>query len=106
MNYECFLTKCITYNSHEPQKQLIECIYHEVRREIHNRIDNSKFIFILMDDTSDLSNTEQSAICVRLINNGKIEEHLQGLIDSSCDQSADGLTKILIETLRSYCGNM
>ena len=92
----------ITYTSHEPQNQLIECIYHEVRGEIHNRINNSKFISILMDDTSDLSNTEQSAISVRLIHNGKIEEHFLGLIDSSGDQSADGLTKILIETLRSY----
>ncbi len=95
-------TNRITYTSHGPQNQLIECIFEEVKSEIHNRINKSEFISIMMDDTSDLSNTEQSAISVRLIHDGKIEEHLLGLIDSSDDQSADGLTKILLETLDSY----
>lgn len=92
----------ITYTSHEPQNQLIECIFEEVKSEIHNRMNKSKFISIMMDDTSDLSNTEQSAISVRLIHDGKIEEHLFGLIDSSDHHSADGLTKILLETLERY----
>ena len=74
----------------------------EVKSEINNRINRSKFISIMMDDASDLSNTEQSAISVRLIHNGKIEEHLLGLIDSSDDQSSDDLTKILLETLEGY----
>eukprot|EP00794_Sanderia_malayensis_P001770 gene1770-1972_t len=52
-----------------------------------------------MDDTSDISNREQSAIPIRLIYDGNIEEHLLGLIDSSSDQSAEGLTKVLLDTL-------
>ena len=65
-------------------------------------MNRSKFISIMMDDTSDLSNTEQSVISVRLIHDGKIEEHLLGVIDPSNDQSADGLAKILLETLEGY----
>ena len=95
-------TERITYTSHEPQNQLIECIFEEVKSEIHNRMNRSKSISIMMDDTSDLRHTKQSAISVRLIHDGKIEEHLLGLIDSSDDQSADGLTKILLETLEGY----
>lgn len=92
----------ITYTSNEPQNQLIECLFGEVKSEIHNRMKRSKFISIMMDGTSNLSNTEQSAISVRLIHDGRIEEHLLGLIDSSDDQSADGLAKILLETLEGY----
>eukprot|EP00794_Sanderia_malayensis_P004252 gene4252-4818_t len=92
----------ITYTSHDPQNQLIECIFEEVRSEVQNRIERSKFVSIMMDDTSDISNREQSAISIRLIYDGNIEEHLLGLVDSSSDQSAEGLTKVLLDTLVSY----
>ena len=92
----------ITYTSHEPQNQLIECVFEEVKSEMRKRINNSRFISLMMDDTSDLSNTEQSAISVRLINQGSIEEHLLGIVDASDDQSAAGLTKILLTTLEDY----
>ena len=88
----------ITYTSHEPQNQLIECVFEEVKSEMRKRINNSRFISLMMDDTSDLSNTEQSAISVRLINQGSIEEHLLGIVDASDDQSAARLTKILLTT--------
>ena len=98
-----FLDKeTITYTSHDPQNDLIECVYEEVKTEIQKRIDNSNFIAVMMDDTSDCSNIEQSAVSVRLINNGEIEEHLLGMINSSDDQSADALTNILMDTLKKY----
>ena len=92
----------ITYTSHEPQNELIECITEEVRQEIQRRIDKSRFISVMMDDTSDTSNVEQSVVSVRLINNGAVEEHMLGLIDASDDQSADGLSDILLQILKKY----
>ncbi len=74
----------------------------EVRGEIQRRIDESNFIGVMMDDTSDCSNVEQSAISVRLVHEGEVEEHLLGLVNASGDQSADGLTKILLEMLANY----
>ena len=63
----------------------------------------SKFIAVMMDDTSDSSNIEQSAVSVRLVHDGAVEEHLLGLmIDASGDTSADRLTATLLETLESY----
>ena len=98
-----FLTKQhVTYTSHEPQNDLIKCVYQEVRAEIQRRIDNSKFLAVMMDDTSDTSNIEQSAVSIRLIYDGKVEEHLLAMANSSGDQSADGLRAILMETLKSY----
>ena len=92
----------VTYTSHDPQNDLIDCIAEEVRSEIQNRIHTSNFIAIMMDDTSDISNVEQSAVSVRLIHQGEVEEHLLGLIDVSDDQSADGLTTALLNTLAKY----
>ena len=89
----------ITYTSHEPQNDLIECVYKEVKSEIQSRMDGSTFLAVMMDDASDVSHIEQSAVSVRLLHNGNIEEHLLGMVDASSGQSADDLTKILLETL-------
>eukprot|EP00794_Sanderia_malayensis_P008316 gene8316-9202_t len=91
----------ITYTSPEPQNDLIDCIAEEVHQEIQRRVDHSRFVGIMMDDMSDCANVEQSAISVRLVYEGEVEEHLLGLVDSSKDQSADGLSKILLETLKT-----
>ena len=92
----------ITYTSHEPQNELIKSVCDEVRNEIQKRITNSTFISVMMDDTSDKSNVEQSAVSVRLVYQGEIEEHLLALVDSSEDQSADGLTTVMLETLQDF----
>ena len=98
-----FLDKeAITYTSHDPQNELIECIFKEVRKEIQKRIEGSQFIAVMMDDTSDTSNVEQSAVSVRLVHNGEVEEHMLGMIDASDDQSADALTEIMLSTLENY----
>ena len=92
----------ITYTSHDPQNDLIECIHEEVRQEIQTRVDSSQFLAVMMDDTSDICNVEQSAISVRLVHDGEVEEHLLGMVDSSKDQSANGLTKVLLDTLKKF----
>eukprot|EP00112_Aurelia_sp_Birch-Aquarium-sp1_P016925 Seg3879.5 transcript_id=Seg3879.5/GoldUCD/mRNA.D3Y31 product="hypothetical protein" protein_id=Seg3879.5/GoldUCD/D3Y31 len=55
-----------------------------------------------MDDTSDTCKVEQSAVSVRLVYNGEVEEHMLGMIDASDDQSADALTEIMLSTLEKY----
>ena len=56
----------------------------------------------MMDDTSDLSNIEQSAVSIQLIYDGNLEERLLSPTGASVDQSAEGLTMILMEIL-GYC---
>ena len=48
----------------------------------------------MMDDTSDRSNVEQSDVSVRLVYNGEVEEYLLGMVYSSGDTSADGVTVV------------
>ena len=88
--------------SHEPQNDLIECVFEQVKDEVQGRIDNSQFLAVMMDETSDVSRAEQSAVSVHLINEGEVEEHLLGMIKCSKDTSADALTTILLNTLEDY----
>eukprot|EP00794_Sanderia_malayensis_P002083 gene2083-2361_t len=99
---EGFLEEKITYTSHEPQNDFVECVYEEVKCEIQKSIDNSKFVALMMDDTSDVSGVEQSAVSVRLINNWEVEEHLLGIIDCSKDTTASALTDILLTELQDF----
>ena len=46
----------VTYTSHDPQNDLVNCIIEEDRSEIQNRVDTSLYIAIMMDNTSDISN--------------------------------------------------
>ena len=72
-----------------------------MKQEIQNRVESSKFISVMVADTIDVSNIEQSAVSVCLVHNGEIEQHLLGLIDASADQSANSLTDIMLSTLES-----
>ena len=102
-DFKAFLDKeQITYTSHEPQNELIQAIYQEVCSEIQVRIHKSRYVSVMMDDTSDYSNTEQSAVSVRLIHEGKVEEHLLSLVDASEDYSAEGLSKVMLDTLECF----
>ncbi|XP_065054458.1 zinc finger MYM-type protein 1-like isoform X1 [Rhopilema esculentum] len=92
----------ITYTSHEPQNDLIECVFQEVKEEIQRRIDKSQFLAVMMDETSDVSRVEQSAVSVRLINEGEVEEHLLGIIECSKDTTANTLSSILLKKLEEY----
>ena len=92
----------ITYTSHGPQNELIECLSEEVRGEIQRRIDASTFVAVMMDDSSDASNVEQTVVSVRLVYDGEVEEHMLGVVDCSDDQSAENLTSILLSTLEKY----
>ena len=56
----------------------------------------------MMEEPSDISNVEQSAVSVRLVHNGDVEEHLLGIVDASEDTSSEGLATILTETLKSF----
>ena len=102
-DFRVFLDKQkITYTSHPPQNDLIECVFQEVKKEVQRRIDNSQFLAVMMDETSDVSRVEQSAVSVCLINKGEVEEHLLGIIECSKDTSANTFTALLLKTLEDY----
>jgi len=83
------------------QNDLIKCLYDQVRGEIENRIKGAPFISIIADDTTDISNTSQMAVSVRLVHNGSVFEHLIDLVNVSADRSANNLACVICESLES-----
>ena len=69
---------------------------------IQKRIDASTFIAVIIDDSSDASNVEQTVLYVRLVYDREVKEHMLGVVDCSDDQSAESLTSILLITLEKY----
>ncbi len=58
--------------------------------EIQRKINESDFIRVMMNDTSDCSN---------FISKGEVEGHLLGLVNASGNQSVDCLHNILLNEL-------
>ena len=77
----------ITYTSHEPQTELIKCITEEVRQEIQRPMDNSRFVLVMMDDTSDTSNVADTGILLQTLQKYKVpsETSRERLVGQSYD---------------------
>lgn len=55
------------YLSPKVQNELISCIETEIRESIVQKLNNSKFLSIMADETTDISTKEQVAICFRYL---------------------------------------
>ncbi len=101
------------YTSHEIQNKLIQIMAHQVLRDLASKIQNSKFICIMIDETNDITNKEQVTIVIRSINEElEVSEDFLGLyIVSSIDASSlfsvvsDVLTRLNLSwsRLRGQC---
>ncbi len=101
------------YTSHEMHNKLIQIMAHQVLRDLASKIQNSKFICIMIDETSDINNKEQVTIVIRSMNDElEVSEDILGLyIVSSIDASSlfsvvsDVLTRLNLSwsRLRGQC---
>ncbi len=78
------------YTSHEIQNKIIQIMAHQVLRDLASKIQNSKSICIMIDETNDITNKEQVTIVIRSINEElEVSEDFLGLyIVSSIDASS------------------
>lgn len=90
--------------SSDVQNELIEIIALKVLWEIKERMENAKYVSIMADETTDISNKSQMCVTVRFIHNGKICEHLVDLVDVSEDRRAEALADKMKESLKSTLG--
>ena len=94
------------YLSPQIQNELISCIGDIMRDSLANRINKSKYISILADETTDSATLEQVAICVRYIDkdeNGtyKVCEDLLGFVEVE-RQDATTIASALLHSLTSW----
>jgi len=88
------------------QNDLIDLMGGKVRSEIVSRAKNSKYCSIIADCTSDISNTEQLSLTIRIAdlsddNNISIKEHFIEFIPVD-DSSGAGLTEVILNVLNKY----
>ena len=71
------LIEDVKYTSAQIQNELIKIIASRMRREIVNEVSSVRFFSLQVDETKDLSKTEQISFCLRyILNNEPHEEFL------------------------------
>ena len=80
--------KSSKYTSHEIQNKLILLMAYQVLRNLATKIQNSQFVCIMIDETSDISNKEQVTIVIQSVNIHLVSEHFLGLYSVSSIDAA------------------
>ncbi|KAJ4426387.1 hypothetical protein ANN_27201 [Periplaneta americana] len=90
------------------QNDLINSVTDVLRDEIYNEIQNTDFMAIILDETSDVSNKSQLSTVFRYfsVSQKKIVERFLGFRDVSADRTAAALFDHVNEVMEQYnCGD-
>ena len=63
-------------------------------------IQNSPYLSLIADESTDIENVAQLAVCLRYTNKGRIQERLVDLVDVSAGKSADELSSAIKASLK------
>lgn len=85
------------------QDDLMECIGNVLTSEIKMEVKCCKFVSIIADETSDISNKSQLSISFRYIDGlGILQERFLGFWNVSADRSAASLFKIIMKVIEDF----
>ena len=89
------------------QNDIIEAISNFMIKEIKNELHRTKFVSIIIDETSDVSNKEQLSTVLRYVTQeGNIVERFIRFNDVSADRSAVSLSNHVIPFINEFsCGD-
>ena len=93
------------YTSPQIQNEMISLIGSSIQEVICNKVHSASVFSVLMDETTDVSHTEQVAILVRFVDDDaatlEIQERMLALV-STKDVTGQGLTDLLLTTLEKH----
>ena len=81
------------------QNDLINCLDMIIEDEILKEIDNSTFLSVQVDETTDVSTKEQLSMIVRLDKGCDIIERQLGFVDVSSDRTANAISTVIMGKL-------
>lgn len=84
------------------QNDLIQSVNNVMVTEIKYQIQTSRFVAILVDETSDVTNFSQLSIVLRYVCKDNIYERFLGFHNVSSDRSAEALSKLAIDCLDQF----
>ena len=82
------------------QNDLIQCLYEEVIEVIKHDINNSPYLSLIADESTDIANVAQMALCIRYTKEGVAKERLVDLVDVSTGKTADALSAAMKDSLK------
>lgn len=94
----------VTYLSKSSQNELLDCCFAVYQTEIRRQIQGAKFVAIMADETTDVSQTTQLVIVFRYIFEGVIKEQFWGFFKLE-STTAEGISTVLLRELKSILGN-
>ena len=90
------------YTSPGIQNSLLKILGDMIRKSVCDGVKEAKMFSLLVDETKDISKTEQVSIVVRFVDNkGSIREHFLTFIDTAV-LTAQGLTKHIFDILEKF----
>lgn len=91
--------KLVSLLSNRTQNDLIKALAISVKRVIREEIQESKIFSILLDETTDVSHTEQVSFVVRYVHNMKIKERFIQVcnVHSTSRDALENLVMVLLE---------
>ena len=108
-NMQVWLTRQNTYKwlCHDIMNEILEMTSHAVLRDLVKEVQVAKYFFIICDETTDVSTTEQLFICVRYVDSAwAIKEVFLGLhAVMKCDsETLTTIVKSCLLSLKAYDG--
>lgn len=91
-----------TYTSEMSIREWLGCVGSVIREDLVTRVQQSKFVSIAVDGTTDISRNEQVSVCLRWLENGSPVEALLHIGQLS-DRTASGYRQFVLAALRA-CG--
>ena len=102
------LAGCLYESSHpafsglsgDIQNELIQCLYEEVIEAIKAEIGKSPYVSLMADESTDIANVAQLALCIRYTDQGVTRERLVDFVDVSKGKSAIELSTAIKDSLK------
>ena len=89
-----------TYRSHHTAEGMQQSIYTVLQKEVDTLVQGSPFVSLLIDESTDISTTENLIIYIKLLNNFNPETHLLGNVHIPNGQAAT-VTQMVKDILAS-----
>lgn len=88
--------------SNRIQNDLVLSIAATIRKTIKKEVEKAEFVAVMVDESPDISCTEQLCIILRYFKNNEVEDRFLEFIDVSGDRTANALTAIILSVLDQY----
>ncbi|ODM96129.1 Zinc finger MYM-type protein 1 [Orchesella cincta] len=99
---ENWLQRSKSFTSWAIQNEILQIVSHMILRRMMSKIREAKYFSIIVDETSDVSISEQVSISIRIVNElFEPEEYFLGLYETA-STTGDSLVSLILDALQRF----